>query len=177
MFTKHFFNALSYHPDRLSQRFASRKALWVAPSASAKKTAYFTTKNIIWRFFFDLFTKYIRTCLLIFTLTFPNPTLIPPSGARGLPTRQLALSLKMFTEHFLNAPSYHPDRLLPASPAARLFGLLRRSLWLNLHFVRSWNKFRMTFSIFYNEKNHMTVFFELFTNYIQNLFFALTFKL
>jgi len=44
-----------------------------------------------------------------------------------LPTRQLALSLKMFTKHFLYALSYHPDRLLPTLfPATRLFGLLRR---------------------------------------------------
>jgi hypothetical protein len=30
---------------------------------------------------------------------------IPPSGARGLSTRRLALSLKMFTKHFFNALS------------------------------------------------------------------------
>jgi hypothetical protein len=45
--TSCFLNALSYHPDRLSPRFACSKALWVAPSASAKKTDYFTTKKII----------------------------------------------------------------------------------------------------------------------------------
>ena len=38
-----------HHPDRLSSRFIRRLALWVAPSASAKKITYFTTKNIIWR--------------------------------------------------------------------------------------------------------------------------------
>jgi hypothetical protein len=47
---------LPHHPDLLSQRFACSKALWVAPSASAKKTAYFKTKKIIGRFFFDLFS-------------------------------------------------------------------------------------------------------------------------
>jgi hypothetical protein len=36
MFTEHFFNALSYHPDRLSLRFTRYEALWVAPSANAK---------------------------------------------------------------------------------------------------------------------------------------------
>jgi hypothetical protein len=39
MSTGHFFNALSYHPDRLSQRFTRYEALWVAPSASAKNIA------------------------------------------------------------------------------------------------------------------------------------------
>jgi hypothetical protein len=39
MFTKHFFNALSYHPDRLSQRYTSHEALWVAPSAIMIETS------------------------------------------------------------------------------------------------------------------------------------------
>jgi len=43
-----------------------------------------------------------------------------------LPTRRLALSLKMYPTHFFNALSYHPDRLFSSSPAPRLFGLLRR---------------------------------------------------
>jgi hypothetical protein len=45
---------------------------------------------------------------------------------------------------------HHPDRLFPASPATRLFGLLRRPT--------------PKISIFYNEKHHMTGFFDLFTN-------------
>jgi hypothetical protein len=36
MFTEHFLNALSYHPDRLFSRFGHYEALWVAPSANAK---------------------------------------------------------------------------------------------------------------------------------------------
>ena len=38
---------------------------------------------------------------------------------------------------------HHPDRLCPASPATRLFGLLRQPT--------------LKISIFYNEKNHRTV--------------------
>jgi hypothetical protein len=36
-----------HHPDRLCPRFPSLEALWVAPSANAKKTTYFTTKKLI----------------------------------------------------------------------------------------------------------------------------------
>ena len=38
---------------------------------------------------------------------------------------------------------HHPDRLFPASPAARLFGLLRQPALKN--------------SLFYDEKNHRTL--------------------
>ncbi|MFZ2284749.1 MAG: hypothetical protein WAV86_12815 [Lutibacter sp.] len=40
MFTEHFLNALSYHPDRLSSRFIRRLALWVAPSAFMIETSF-----------------------------------------------------------------------------------------------------------------------------------------
>jgi len=42
---------------------------------------------------------------------------------------------------------HHPDRLFPTSPAPRLFGLLRRPTLKN--------------SLFYNEKTHMTLIFDL----------------
>ncbi|MHB1148375.1 MAG: hypothetical protein ACYC01_12380 [Lutibacter sp.] len=40
MYTIHFLNALSYHPDRLSIRFIQRLALWVAPSAIMIETSF-----------------------------------------------------------------------------------------------------------------------------------------
>jgi hypothetical protein len=39
MTTSCFLNALSYHPDRLSQRFTRYEALWVAPSAIMIETS------------------------------------------------------------------------------------------------------------------------------------------
>jgi len=75
--------------------------------------------------------------------------------------RQLALSLKMFTKHFFNALSYHPDRLFPASPAARLFGLLHQPTLKILpprHLALSLKMFTELFlTLCPDEKHHRTV--------------------